>query len=429
MVLPFASIPEGLREGLECSISRTVAAGRAWSRRPRNAWHSRGGGFDSHRLRSNFHTVSAPPTQPRPARLRLGCGLMRRFGRRACRRLPFFSRYEVSVRVHGHLDTVVSHLVPDVSRGDISCLDLAVPTPGLKDARSTEHRMRIAREGIELSHRRPEFLFAGEVISHDCLRDILERDTGEELDPTYQCSGLNQLHLHVFEPCLSQQARKAWAYVWIGAAELHRLGVPLDEPPEGGAVRFSEVATEVDVFDDGHAAHASVAAQRRDQSPGVGEVRQQKPRIDDIEQCVGLPLGDVLHLEHDIRQTESMRFPTSDVQLYLIEVDTHRSARRPSRPSEFEGHITAAVPTSRHAEPAGMPTSASSARVDGPITSDRRRSRSRPSTPPRITYLSVVMRSSAPAGIAACGRSGRSADRRPRRGAGPASAPGPSRAR
>src|SRR5262249_34054254 len=83
-----------------------------------------------------------------------------------------------------------------------------------------------------------------------------------------QCSGLNQLHLHVFEPCLSQQARKAWAYVWIGAAELHRLGVPLDEPPEGGAVRFSEVATEVDVFDDGHAAHASVAAQRRDQSPG-----------------------------------------------------------------------------------------------------------------------------------------------------------------
>src|SRR5262249_34054255 len=77
---------------------------------------------------------------------------------------------------------------------------------------------------------------------------------------------------------------------------------------------------------------------------GVGEVRQQKPRRDDIEQCVGLPLDDVLHLEHDIRQTESMRFPTSDVQLDLIEVDTHRSARRPSRPSEFEGHITAAAP-------------------------------------------------------------------------------------
>src|SRR5262245_21743458 len=39
-----------------------------------------------------------------------------------------------------------------------------------------------------------------------------------------------------------------------------------------------------------------------------------------------------------------MRFPTSDVQLYLIEVDTHHSARGPSRPSEFEGHITAAAP-------------------------------------------------------------------------------------
>src|SRR5262245_46966399 len=101
------------------------------------------------------------------------------------------------------------------SREDISCLDLAVPTPGLKDARSTEQRMRIAREGIELRHCHPEFLFASEAISQDCLRDILERDTGEELDPTYQCSGLNQLHLHVFEPCLSQQARKAWAYVWI----------------------------------------------------------------------------------------------------------------------------------------------------------------------------------------------------------------------
>src|SRR5262245_45598819 len=213
--------------------------------------------------------------------------------------------------------------------------------------------MRIAREGIELFHCRPEFLFASEVISHDCLRDILERDTGEELDPTYQCSGLNQLHLHVFEPCLSQQARKAWAYVRIGAAELHRLGVPLDEPPEGGAVRFSEVATEVDVFDDGHAAHAGVAAQRRDQSLGVGEVRQQKPRIYDIEQCVGLPLGDVLHLEHDIRQTESMRVPTSDVQLYLIEVDTHRSAESPTARAGLKGTLTAAHPTTEHAQPAG----------------------------------------------------------------------------
>src|SRR5262245_20744325 len=58
----------------------------------------------------------------------------------------------------------------------------------------------------------------------------------------------------------------------------------------------------------------------------------------------GSHFGDVLHLEHDIRQTESMRFPTSDGRLDLIEVDTHRSARRPSRPSEFEGHITAAAP-------------------------------------------------------------------------------------
>src|SRR5262245_66019465 len=91
---------------------------------------------------------------------------------------------------------------------DISCLDLAVPTPGLKDARSTEHRMRIAREGIELSRRRPEFLFAGEVISHDCIRDILEGDTGEELDPTYQCSGLKQLHLHFLEHYILQQTRK-----------------------------------------------------------------------------------------------------------------------------------------------------------------------------------------------------------------------------
>lgn len=46
-------------------------------------------------------------------------------------------------------------------------------------------------------------------------------------------------------------------------------------------------------------------------------------------------------------------------------------------------------PTSRHTEPAGIRTSARRARVDGPMTAERRRSRSRPSTPPRITYLSV----------------------------------------
>src|SRR5262245_31081079 len=108
--------------------------------------------------------------------------------------------------------------------------------------------MRIARERIEFLYCLPEFLFTGEAIAHDSLRDILERDTGEEFDPTFQGCGVNQLHSHLFEPCLPQQTRKTWADVWIAASELYRSGVPLDVPPEGGAVRFSEVATEVDVF-------------------------------------------------------------------------------------------------------------------------------------------------------------------------------------
>src|SRR5437762_2747839 len=99
-------------------------------------------------------------------------------------------------------------------REDISFLDISVPPPGLKNAWSTEHCMRIAREGIELFYCLPEFLFASEVISHYRLRDILERDTGEQLDAAYQGGGLNHLHLHIFEPCFPQQSRKAWADVW-----------------------------------------------------------------------------------------------------------------------------------------------------------------------------------------------------------------------
>jgi hypothetical protein len=63
--------------------------------------------------------------------------------------------------------------------------------------------VRITRERVELFDRLAELLLRGEVIVEYGFGDVLQSDTSEKFDATLERSGVNQLHLDIFESGLA----------------------------------------------------------------------------------------------------------------------------------------------------------------------------------------------------------------------------------
>ena len=79
-------------------------------------------------------------------------------------------------------------------------------------------------------------------------------------------------------------------------------------------------------------------------------------------------------------------FLAGQVEFDFVEIDADNSAVRADGTGQVEGDIAAAAADIEARCTAGICTSTRRARVDGPITSESSRNRSRPSTPPRIAY-------------------------------------------
>src|SRR5262249_28291904 len=138
--------------------------------------------------------------------------------------------------------------------------------------------------------------------------DVFHGHAGEQFDSTGESDRMHEPHLHVSEARRTKQSGDAWTDVGVGSPRFHRLRVELDELLQGAAVRLREVSTEIDVLDDHDTVWTSVAMDRTDQRSWIGEVRQEKPGIDDVELFVWLPPKHVPDFERDIRKTVFLRF-------------------------------------------------------------------------------------------------------------------------
>src|SRR5215510_13336939 len=174
------------------------------------------------------------------------------------------------------------------------------PPPSLKDARSAEDGVRIAGERVELLDCLGEFVLRCEAVRDHGLGYVLQSHTDEKFDPALKRGRLNQPHLYIFETNLAKEPGQAWSNVRIGPAVLHCLAVKLDRSRESTTVWLSEVPAVVNVFDDDNTARTHMRTDGGDQSCRVGEVGQEKPRVDDVEQFAWLPRGDVAGLEYDL---------------------------------------------------------------------------------------------------------------------------------
>jgi hypothetical protein len=224
----------------------------------------------------------------------------------------------------------------------VTCESRRHPAPDLKDARSTQYRVRIARERIELVDGLVQLLFGGEAIREHRVGDVLQSDTEKKFDPALERSGVNEVESNIFEACLPEQLWKAGADVRIGAAPFDGFRVELDGTSAGqsGSAKTPRLSMSSTIITPpGWMCRRKVETTRG----GIPEVRQEKPGIDDVELFVRLPLADVADLEPDIRQCLLSAFESCQVDLGLVEIHAKRSTCLSCCASELERDIAAAT--------------------------------------------------------------------------------------
>ena len=137
-----------------------------------------------------------------------------------------------------------------------------------------------------------------------------------------------------------QEAGQSRPDIRIATTADDRGAIQLAIALERGAVGIREVAAEVDIFHRHPSPAAQVVEEHSYEGPRILQVRQQKPRVDDVEAVRERRVPKVRRVELDVRYPESLGLCARDVELRLIDVEAEGFASRTNTACELDREVT-----------------------------------------------------------------------------------------